>query len=259
MLASPRRRRRLAGAAIAAAVVALVVAAAAAFPEPEPAQVVTPTDLGPVVTEEREVRLTAAMRAGINETLARFVPAALSRKQPGVAWELAGPGMRAGTTKRDWLRGDLPVHPYPWRQQRVDGWRLIYAHPDRVAVDLLVRPPKQSRRGPIVFGIDLVRDGRRWLVNSMFPAAIFSGADERAWVVGAADFRAESATSSSFYERERESARLSTAWIAVPAVIFAAVLLIPVALLVWNAVTDRRVRARYGSPPRELPPLPRMR
>ena len=258
-LASPRRRRRLAGAGIAAAVVAVVAIGIVLLPAPEPVPIQPRGDLGPAVEEEREVALTAAMRAEINATLERFVPAALSRVRPVVTWELAGPGLRAGTPKREWLRGNLPVHPYPWQQQRLDGWRLIYAYRDRVAIDLLVQPPKRARVGPIVFGIDLVRPGRRWLVESMFPAAVFSGPDERPWVVGAADFRAGSATAKSFYERKPDRARLSAVWIALPGAIFAAVLLIPLAVVLWEAVADRRERARYearGS--RDLPPLPRI-
>jgi hypothetical protein len=256
-LASPRRRRRLAKAGIAAGLVGLVATAVVVLPEGKP---LAPERLRPApkVKEEREVPLTPAMRAEINATLRRFVPAALSRERPAVAWGLAGPGLRAGSTKRDWLRGDFPVHPYPWRQQRLDGWRLVYAYRDKVAIDLLVQPPKRARVGPIVFGVDLIRRDQRWLVNSMYPAAVFSGPNEKPWVVGAADFRAGSATAKSFYEREPDRARLSAAWIAVPGALFAAVLLIPIALVLRSIVADRRLRARYqGSRDRELPPLPR--
>ena len=255
--ASPRRRRRLVRAGIAASVAALVATAVVLFPSPEPTPIQPRTDLGPVVEEERAVPLTPAMRAGINTTLERFVPAALSRERPAVAWELAGPGLRTGTPKREWLRGNLPVHPYPWQPQRLDGWRLIYAHRDRVAIDLLLQPPKRARVGPIVFGIDLIRHGRRWLVESMFPSAVFTGPDERAWVIGAADFRAGSATAKSFYERKPDHARLSAAWIALPGAIFAAVLIIPIAVVLWSAVSDRRERRRYAAGSRDLPPLPR--
>ena len=240
--------------------IAGVATAAAVLDGEAPPPLPPRPDLGPVVKEERPVPLTPAMRASINATLRRFVPAALSRERLLVAWELAGPGVRDGMTKREWVRGNIPVHPYPWKPQRVDGWRLIYAYRNRVAVDLLLQPPKRARVGPIVFGIDLIRRDGRWLVESMFPAAVFSAPGERAWVTGAADFRAGAATAKSFYERKPDRARLSAAWIAVPGAIFAAVLLFPIAFILVNVVSDRRAWRSYdGSRTRELPPLPRSR
>ena len=226
---------------VAAAIVGVVVWT---LPEGKP---LPPENLRPAppVKEEREVPLTPATRTAINRTLEQFIPAALTRREPAVAWEVAGPALRTGTSRRDWLRGELPVHPYPVRPQRLDGWRLIYSYRDQVALDLLVHPRPEARVGPIVFGIDLVRQKRRWLVNSVFPTAVFSDPDEPAWVTGPADFRAEASTAKSFYERKPDRARLSAAWLALPAALFASVLLIPIAFGIRSVVRDRRARARY--------------
>ncbi len=201
---------------------------------------------GETFAEERPVPMTPAMRRAINSTLDRFVPAAIDRRDPALAWKLAGPGLRAGTTRRDWLRGDLPVHPYSFRGTSFHGWQLVYAHRDRVAVDLLLQPRRGSRQGPIVFGVDLVRRGPRWLVDSMYPAAVFSGADERPWVTGPADYRAGASRAKSHYSRKPDEARLSAVWLAVPGVLFASLLLIPIGFVVYNVAADRRARRAYA-------------
>ena len=246
-LSSPRRRRRLAWVGGTLLAVSAIVGAALAMPggKPLPPEVLTPA---PPIKEEREVAVTPAMRSAINETLDRFMPAALERRDPELAWQLAGPGLRAGTSRRDWIRGELPVHPYPARPQRFDGWRVIYAYRDQVAVDLLVYPRKEARRGPIVFGVDLVRRERRWLVDSVFPTAVFSDPGERPQVSGTAPVAPGSRGSSRAPSFEpNDDARLSPVWIAVPALVFGAALLVPLLFGIRAVVQDRRARARYAA------------
>jgi hypothetical protein len=71
------------------------------------------------------------------------------------------------------LSGNLPVFPYAYREQSFHGWRLVYSYPDRVAVDLVLQPREGSGLGPVAYAVDLVRDDRRWLVDSMYPARVF--------------------------------------------------------------------------------------
>jgi hypothetical protein len=206
----------------------------------------------PPVQEEPDLPLTAALRRGINSTLDEFVPAAVGRRDPARAWELAGPGLRAGTTRRQWLAGELPVHPYPFADRPFRGWRKIYAHRDKVAIDLLLHPRADSRLGPIAFGIDLVpRDGR-WVVDSIFPAAIWSAKDERPFVTGPQDFTGKFGTKQSTYDKPKVGeARLGGAWALVPALILAWIPLVGA----WFAA--RALLARRGRTIEPLPPLPR--
>lgn len=245
-LASPRRQRRLARAGVALAFVAGVAALAVFLPTRDPA--VERLRPGPVVREEPEVPITPRMRAAINSTLERFVPAALSRSDGALAWELAGPGLRGTSTRADWLVGDLPVHPYPLKEQRFDGWRRIYAHRDRVALDLIVRPRPEARVGEIAFAIDLVRRGDRWLVDSMYPAAIWSAPHEQPYVSGPADVRVTGKTAKIYYNPPKlDTARLSAWWIALPVFVLAGGVLVGIAFGISIAVQNRRAAARYAA------------
>jgi hypothetical protein len=107
------------------------------------------------------------MRRGIDETLARFIPAAVLRQDPALAWQLAGPGLRAGSTRRDWLTGQMPVYRFPWNGHRRDlvGWKPAFSYRNRVGFDLVLGARPRSRAGAMAVSVDLVRRGSRWLVD----------------------------------------------------------------------------------------------
>jgi hypothetical protein len=195
---------------------------------------------------EREVQVTPAMRRGIVRTLERFVPAAVARENPALAWELAGPGLRAGSTRRDWLRGDLPIFPFPVEQKRYDSWQLAYAYRDRVAFDLMLMPTKESRRGPIAVSIDVVRQKQRWLVDSWYVSAVFTGPDERPWVRGGPDYQAGGYDERSYDRPQFARSRLGAEWFALPLGLFACVALVPLVLGIRGLRRSRRAAAAYA-------------
>jgi hypothetical protein len=250
-LRSPRRRRRLAWTSALLLVVAGVAVGVVTLSDGKR----LPEDklrAAPVIQEDRDVPITPAVRRAINRTLDEFVPAAVGRHDPARAWELAGPALRAGTTRQQWLAGELPVHPFPYADRPFRGWRKVYAHRDKVAIDLLLHPRADSRFGPIAFGIDLVpRDGR-WVVDSIFPAAIWNTKDERPFVTGPQDFTGKFGTKQSTYDKPKiAEARLGGVWTLVPALILACV---PLFGLVFAA---RALLARRRRTIEPLPPLPR--
>jgi hypothetical protein len=106
------------------------------------------------------------MRRGIDATMARFVPAAVTGKDPALAWELAGPGLRAGTTRRDWLKGEMPVYRFPWDGDRGEllGWTPQFTYRNRVAFDIALGARKGTHTVMEV-SVDVVRRGSTWLVN----------------------------------------------------------------------------------------------
>ena len=202
---------------------------------------------GTVVRPEREVTLTPAMRRGITDTLQQFVPAAVARRDPALAWSLAGPGLRGSTTRKAWLAGRTPVFPFPVRQERFDGWRPLYAYRDRVGLDLLLHARPETRRGAIAVSVDVARTGRRWLVDSWYVSAVFTGPDERPWVTGSPDFQAEAKMADSYTAPKFADAKLSPLWFAVPGAILSMLLLVPVVVIVSSRRRDRRARAAWGS------------
>ena len=252
LLSSPRRRRRLGTVGISVTLVGALVAGVAVLADSTKH---APEKLrpGPPETVLREVRLTSAMRRGIDRTLAEFVPAAVARRSPTRAWQLAGPGLRAGGSLRGLAGGGMPVHPYAYATSRsLRDWTMIYARRDRVAIDLMLYPRAESREGPIAFGIDLVPGAKGWLVDSIFPAAIWTGKGERPFVTGMQDFTGKFGSKESTYDKpDLPESRLATAWLLVPGLLLLPCLVAPL-LLGVRSLTSRRRRP----PPEPLPPLP---
>ena len=250
LLASPRRRRRLARGGLVLLSLAAAGAAIALFSD---STVPPPERLrpAPVQAVAREIPLTSAMRRGIDRTLEQFVPAAVGRQDPTRAWRLSGPGLRVGGSLRAWQAGEMPVHPYPFAEKGLRDWTLIYARRDRVAIDLMLFPRVGAPEGPIAFGIDLVPGRGRWLVDSIFPAAIWSGKNERPFVTGAQDFTGKFGTKQSTYDKPKlPEARLDAVWILVPGLILGVSVVAPLSILVWGLAKRRR------QPAEPLPPLP---
>ena len=81
------------------------------------------------VTTQRQVPLTRADRRQIDAVLDRFVTSAILRHHPIGAWAVSTKGLRAGTTRRQWARGDVPVFPYPARGRhfRANSLRALLA------------------------------------------------------------------------------------------------------------------------------------
>ena len=244
---SPRLRRRLGWTAGVLAVLGAAAATIALLPagKPPPPDRLT---VAPTRSAEREVKLTPGMRRAINGTLDRFVPAAVDRRDPGLAWRFAGPGLRAGTTRRDWLAGNLPIQPFPAKGTRFHGWRPLYVYRDRVGVDLLLQPRKAARVGPIAVSVDVIRRGDTWLVDSFYTTAVFNAPEDPGWVSGAPDYEAGGATADATYKRPKfAESRLNAAWLAVPLALFAAVALAVAVYAIAVARRNRRAAAAHAA------------
>jgi hypothetical protein len=88
----------------------------------------------------------------------------------------------------------------------------------------------------------MVRRRGRWLVDSWYPTAVFTGPDERPWVTGSPDFTPDGATSDSYDGAGAPSARLDATWLLLPVLALGAIALIPVGFAVGAA--RRRARGR---------------
>jgi hypothetical protein len=179
---------------------------------------------------ERQVRLNASMRRGIDSTLERFVPAAVRRRDPALAWRLAGPTLRAGGPRAQWLRGSLPVFPFPTRDARFPDWKPLYTYRGRVGFDLLLRPRRGAKRGPIAVKVEMIRRGGQWLVDTWYPVAAWSAQDERPWITGPADFASGGYTSRWYDHEPVTKGRLDAIWLLVPAGVLGIVVMTPLGL-----------------------------
>jgi len=260
LLASPRRRRR----AVRIAAV-LAVAGGVAFGI---TQVPSWGDRGgggkdvwepgkPVVVgNQKPVRLTRADRRGIDATLVRFVRDGVAGRNLPAAYDLVTPNFRGGSTRVQWTKGDSPIYGYSAPAGSVSRqWRLTYSYRDDVGLALMLHSRHPRKVGPIIFQVELLKRGRRWLVDSFAPAATFTpigvGPQHE---TGPADY----AGSAQATDAHADEAALNPLWVAVPAALLALSLLVPVGFVVAGRIRDRRAaRAFESTLPKTLPPLPR--
>jgi hypothetical protein len=194
-----------------------------------------------VVVSEKPVPVTPAMRRDVNEILVRFVATAVTRKDPLAAWELSTAAMKAGSTRADWARGDLPVFPYPAIPAQARSWTVVSSVKDDLVADLVLQPPKGSKRGPVEFNVELKRVGagrsRRWLVDSFIAI--------RTYDTSAASKPKPVKPVPANAKPNYPKGRLSPAWFLVPGVLLGLIVLLPVGFAIVNWRRGVRAERAY--------------
>jgi len=189
-------------------------------------------------------RLNPVERQAINRTLDAFVNSAVRRHNVMASYELVTPSMRAGISRSTWAKGNLPVPAYPARGSTFHAWTVDFVSPTDVGFELMIESRK-SRSDSIVFIGEVKKVHGRWLVDSFNPSATFGGSGT---VVGPHDFAAQSGGDGA------RVASLGSAWIALPAALVGASVLLLVAwfLVAWQ----RNLREARRNKPRPLHPVP---
>jgi hypothetical protein len=239
ILASHRWRRRILWALPFVLVVVAFAALVASLPrgggipddEPSaaPRGAQAPEEIAPV---QREVPVAGSTRREVNAVLTAFVRHAVTRDDPEAAWELATPALKAGQTRAEWRRGDVPVYPFPVKVDEATGWYVVESFENDLLLTLLMHSRAGTKRGAIAYQVELKRLGqgtdRRWLVDAFIPERVFTPAST--------EKRRATPQPSSV-----PTARLSSWWFIVPGLLLSLIVLVPltIALVSWR----RGVRA----------------
>ena len=231
ILSSYRWRRRLVWAAVALVFVVALVLAILSLPKHGRRFTETfRNEPSPVVVSDKPVPVTRAMRRQVNETLVRFVATAVMRKDPVAAWDLSTRAMKRGTTRADWARGNLPVFPYPAIPAQARGWTVVSSVKDDLVADLVLQPPRGSKRGPVEFNVELKAVGkgpaRRWLVDSFIAIRTYDTSSAQK----PKPIKPLPANAKPNYPK----GRLSPAWFLVPGVLLVLIVLIPLGIAILN-------------------------
>ena len=136
--------------------------------------------------------LAPSDRAAVNKTLDVFVNHAVKRHNPAAAYDVLTPTMKAGMSRQQWSRGDIPVYPYPAVGLKFHGWTIEYRTRDELALELILAPTKKHRAtlGQILFHVYLHPAHGKWLVDSFMPGATFAPIGKPGVVQAARDFQA---------------------------------------------------------------------
>src|SRR5919199_2337973 len=130
-------------------------------------------DMDSIFEHRQRVKKPAWQKAlpwAAEATARSFIKTAVARKDLGAAYALAGPQIRQGMTRKEWMTGNIPVIPYPvdaidYAPMKID---FSYARESQIEVALL--PKKGSKARPALFILGMIKDKHgHWLVNSWVP------------------------------------------------------------------------------------------
>lgn len=244
LLASPRRRRRLAWTLLPLLAAAGGVGALVLFGghgrvlEPDlkltgEAQIYRP---GP------EIKLTPAQRAEADRTLRDFVSAAVLREDPETAWRLSSPELKAGVSRAQWDRGDMPVQPYPARIDKL-SWRVLKAYRDHVELDVLLFPQPKADVGPMSFAVEM-KPAREagWAVSYWYPRRALAGGP----APKPAGKQAKPERAPTKPTRDTTKGRLDHWFFLIPAAILSLIVIVPVSVILVTWYRGRRAYRRYA-------------
>ena len=118
------------------------------------------------------VKATPKEKAAAISTLSRFVRSAVIRRDLASSWLLATAHMREGTTRTEWLSGNLPVVPYPAGGFRTVGFTLTYQYEGILGFDaLLLQNTTKAGQNAVqeVYACELHKIRGSWLVDECYP------------------------------------------------------------------------------------------
>jgi hypothetical protein len=164
---SARARRRLLRVGIVVALAAVVALLIAFVPRGHTFGNNFSSAPAQTVRKQKQVPLTSADRREIDRVLDGFVGPAVGRRDPLRARRYAAPDLLRGTTREDWVRGDIAVPPYPVRPGPTHEYVVLYSFRDVASLELGLHPRKHAKVGNAAFFVTMRRVHRRWRVASI--------------------------------------------------------------------------------------------
>jgi len=103
----------------------------------------------------------------------RFLQTAVGRTELDAAWNLATPELRSGVTRAQWMRGELPVVPFPVGDLETSGFQVVESGPNKVLLQVLLVPEPGTQYNPTRYDMTLERVTKSapWKVSYTMPYA----------------------------------------------------------------------------------------
>lgn len=148
-----------------------IIAAVAGFAaNRDPAPEVFSKDPAIVPVKEKSVPLTAEAK----RVAQRFVLTAVGRQSLAEAWDLVGPNLRGGLTRKEWLSGNIPVVPYPIDALRLAPFKIDYSYRKEALLEVALLPKESAKIKPQIFFLTLKQitgpgGKRHWVADNWVP------------------------------------------------------------------------------------------
>jgi hypothetical protein len=266
ILRSPRWRRRLVKIAVPLVLAAPLIYLGVHYSNPgNPGNATGPNvaETG-YYTVPKKARFTAADQEAVHHVLRRFIISAVARHDVKRSWDVSGPDLRQGYTRKQWTAAGIPVVPYPAASRGLGKWDYVeYSFKNDVGLEVFLFPKPGSGYSAMTADAEVVKghDGK-WRVNYWMPKkfhgppAIAAATKHRVRKAiahtrprkrPAHTTQAHTTTSAAepAMPATLEEHRPSKLWWAVPLGVLALLILVPVgaATVIW--LRNRRAEREY--------------
>jgi hypothetical protein len=207
---------------------------------------------GSFYVQPKPAPFTAADKRAVRPVLKEFVRTAVAREDVPRSWDLSAPSLRAGITRKQWNRGDIPVVPYPAANKGLGTWSFVqYSYTDTVALEVFLFPKPHSGYSAMTADVELVKakDGR-WQVDYWMPkrfhgppalAAQETKKANKGKRAGAKP-KGRARTAEPFVP---EKGRARGFWWAVPLGLLSLIVMVPVLIALFYWYQNRRAQREY--------------
>jgi hypothetical protein len=204
---------------------------------------------------------TAAEKEAVHPVLADFIRNAVARDSGGdvaKAWDVAGPDLREGLSRREWDRGDIPVVPYPASNHGLGEWSYVkYSYTDTVGLEVFVFPQPGSGYSAMTADAEVYKDKNgKWYVNYWLPEK-FHGPPALTAAQKKAEQKAAKAAAAAAAKKPKgtrvaapatpnpDAARARGLWWAVPIGIVSLIIFGPIVAMLVIWLRNKREQRRF--------------
>jgi hypothetical protein len=249
ILKSPRWRRRLIKVAVVLAFIPLVYIGIKLSTPASPENANGPEV--PNYVQPKHSPFTPEERSAVRPVLAQFIRYAVAREDVAKSWDLAGPDLREGMTRKEWDTGAIPVVNYPASHRGLGSWSYVkYSYTNTVGLEVFVFPKPGSGYSAMTADAEVVKDDDgRWRVNYWMPER-FHGPP----ALSAAQLKAARKKARSYKRKSRSTTQKTAApappaaqptrtrgiWLLVPIGLLSLIILAPMAMLFVGWYRNRR-------------------
>lgn len=165
------RRRRIQNAVTAGAVlvfVAGVVAVLVVYVGNTSNKIeVSPLSTEPAVvsTTPKSVSLDPAAKV----VAGKFILTAVARQNLAEAYDLTHPDLRQGLTRKQWLKGNIPVQYYPASAIDTATFKIDESHENQAMLEVALIPKQGKTVKPQIFYVGLKKTNGKWQVYYWAP------------------------------------------------------------------------------------------
>ena len=125
------------------------------------------------VVDVTKPQKSIAIPAEVKTIAQKFIKTAVARRDLEAAYPLVGPSIKQGMSLAEWKTGNIAVIPFPIDKLDYAPFKVDYAHPGDVLMEVALLAKDKSGVKSQIFFINVKKFGKgdkaRWLVDNWVP------------------------------------------------------------------------------------------